>query len=77
MLPEVRVTGYFNSRTMPDSAIFLVLDDSVIPRERSKKVKLLSRVYGHGTGRTVKGFNMPTLGWTDGYSFVPVGKRFL
>lgn len=44
----------------------------MIPRERSKKVELLSRVYDHVKGRTVKGFNMLTLGWTDNYSFVPV-----
>ena len=24
-------------------------------------------------GKTVKGFNLLTLGWTDGYSFIPVG----
>ena len=72
-LLAVRVTGYFNSLTKPDRVISLVLDDSVIPRERSKKVELLSRVYDHVIGRTVKGFNMLTFGWTDGYSFVPVG----
>lgn len=35
-------------------------------------MELLSRVYDHVKGRTVKGFNMLTLGWTDNYSFVPV-----
>ncbi len=49
-----------------------MLDDSVIPRERSKQVELLSRVYDHVIGKTVKGFNILTLGWTDNYSFVPV-----
>lgn len=71
-LLAVKVTNYFNSLTKPDRVISLVLDDSVIPRERSKKVELLSRVYDHVKGRTVKGFNMLTLGWTDNYSFVPV-----
>lgn len=32
----------------------------------------MSRVYDHVIGKTVKGFNLLTLGWTDGYSF-PVG----
>ena len=50
-----------------------MLDDSVIPRGRSKKVELLSYVYNHVTGRTVKGFNLLALGWTDGYSYIPVG----
>ena len=50
-----------------------VLDDSVIERERSKKVELLARVYDHVIGKTVKGFNLLMLGWTDHYSFIPVG----
>ena len=51
----------------------LVLDDSVIERERSKKVELLARVFDHVIGKTVRGFNLLTLGWTDHYSFIPVG----
>ena len=35
------------------------------------QMELLSRVYDHVIHKTVKGFNMLTLGWTDGYSFVP------
>lgn len=72
-LLAARATGYFGSLTRHDRMACLVLDDSVIPRERSKKVELLSRVYDHVIHKTVKGFNMLTLGWTDGYSFVPVG----
>lgn len=71
-LLAVKVTNYFNGLTKSDRVISLVLDDSVIPRERSRQVELLSRVYDHVTGKTVKGFNMLTLGWTDNYSFVPV-----
>ena len=37
-LLALRVTGYFNSLTKSSRVIFLVLDDSVIPRERGKKV---------------------------------------
>lgn len=72
-LLAVMVTEYFNSLTKPDRVVCLVLDDSVIPRERGKKVELLSRVYDHVIHKTVKGFSMLTLGWTDGYSFVPIG----
>ena len=50
-----------------------VLDDSVIERSRSKTVELLARVYDHVIGKTVRGFNLLTLGWTDHYSFIPVG----
>lgn len=76
-LLAVRVTDYFNSLTKKDRVISLVLDDSVIPRARSKKVELLSRIYDHVTHKTVRGFNMLTLGWTDGYSFVPVAFNML
>jgi len=76
-LLAVKVTAYFDSLTKPERVVSLVLDDSVIPRERSKHVELLSRVYDHVIGKTVKGFNMLTLGWTDGYSFVPVGFNML
>ena len=50
-----------------------VLDDSVIQRSRSKRVELLAHVYDHVIGKTVRGFNLLTLGWTDHYSFIPVG----
>lgn len=49
----------------------LVLDDSVIERNRSSQVELLSWAYNHVTHKMVKVFNMLTLGWTGGYSFVP------
>lgn len=32
----------------------------------------VSRVFGHSKQNFIKGFNMLTLSWTDGYSFVPV-----
>jgi hypothetical protein len=47
-----------------------VLDDSVIGRKRSKRVELLSYVFDHVAGKSVKGFNLLTLGWTDGFSFI-------
>ena len=37
ILLAVKVTNYFNSLTKPERVISLVLDDSIIPRERSKK----------------------------------------
>ena len=72
-LLAARVTACFDKLTRPERVICLVLDDSVIARERSKKVELLSYVFNHVIGKTVKGFNLLTLGWTDGYSFIPVG----
>lgn len=71
-LLSARVTAYFSSLTGQQRVKCLVLDDSVIERNRSRQVELLSWIYNHVTHRMVKGFNMLTLGWTDGYSFVPV-----
>lgn len=68
-----KVIAYFDTLTRPERVMCLVLDDSVIERSRSKKVELLSYVFNHVIGKTVKGFNMLALGWTDGYSYIPVG----
>jgi hypothetical protein len=72
-LLSAKVIAYFDTLTRPERVMCLVLDDSVVPRERSKKVELLSYVFNHVIGKTVKGFNMLTVGWTDGFSFIPVG----
>lgn len=54
-----------------------MLDDSIIKRNRSKKVELLARVYDHVEHKFQKRFTPLTLGWSDGYSFVPVGFNML
>lgn len=72
-LLSAKVIAYFDTLTRPERVMCLVLDDSVVPRERSKKVELLSYVFNHVIGKTVKGFNMLTVGWTDGFRFIPVG----
>jgi hypothetical protein len=77
MLLAVRVITYFSGLTRRERVKMLVLDDSVVSRERSKKTELLSHVYDHVRGKTVKGFNLLALGWTDAFSFVPVGFRML
>ena len=50
----------------------LIIDDSVYNRDRSKKGELLSWVYDHVLGKSVKGFKLLLLGWSDGVSFVPL-----
>ena len=55
----------------------LVVDDSVYPRSRSKRVELLARVFDHANGKYLKGFRMLTVGWTDGVSFVPVSAALM
>ena len=53
MVLAVRVITYFSRLTRRERVKMLVLDDSVISRERSKKTELLSHVYDHVRGKTV------------------------
>lgn len=55
----------------------MVLDDSVIARKRSKVVELLAFIHDHVIGKSVRGFNLLMLGWTDGFSFIPVAFNML
>ena len=54
------------------TAKVLIADDTLYPRDRSKRVELLARVHDHNTNRYHRGFRMLTLGWSDGNSFVPM-----
>lgn len=76
-LLAVKVTAFFSSLTNHDRFRALVLDDSVIARNRSKSVELLAFVFDHVLGKSVRGFNLLTLGWTDGFSFIPVAFNML
>lgn len=77
LLLSAKVTSYFSTLTKVDRVKCFVLDDSVIQRGRSKKVELLSFVFDHVINKTVRGFYLLTLGWTDGFSFVPVAFNML
>lgn len=72
-----KVTVAFDLLTSPNRFKALVLDDSVIDRNRSKAVELLAFVFDHVIGKSVKGFNLLMLGWTDGFSFIPVAFNML
>lgn len=76
-LLSARIISAFDKLTRPERVKVLILDDSVIGRNRSKKVELLARVYDHVEHKFRKGFTLLTLGWSDGYSFVPVGFNLL
>lgn len=77
LLLSTKVTCAFNSLTRPNRVKVLVLDDSVVKRNRSKSVELLAKIYDHVEHKFQKGFTLLTLGWSDGYSFVPVGFNLL
>ena len=72
LLLSAKVINAYNNLTRPERIKTFVLDDSVYSRNRSNSVELLARVYDHVFHKYVKGFTLLTLGWTDGYSFVPV-----
>lgn len=69
---SAEVIQRFQHLTSSKRVSVFILDDSVFSRNRSKKVELLARVHDHVTHKFVKGFSMLTLGWSDGFSFVPV-----
>lgn len=50
----------------------LVLDDSTFYRNRSQKVPGLARLWDHALQKGYKGYRMLTLGFSDGYSFIPI-----
>ena len=49
-----------------------VIDESTYDRSRSKVVELLAWVHDHNANRSLKGFKLMTLGWSDGVSFLPL-----
>lgn len=77
LLLSGKAAAYFSTLTRPERVKCFVLDDSVTPRAKSKKAELLSFVYDHVIHKTVKGFNLLLLGWTDGYSFLPAAFNML
>ena len=77
LLLAAKVTSAFDALTRPERIKVLVLDDSIFSRNRSKAVELLARVYDHVSHQFMKGYTMLTLGWSDGYSFIPVAFNLL
>ncbi len=69
---SLKVTDTFDQLTSNKRVRVFILDDSILSRPRTKKAELLAKVFDHTGNRFVKGFTMLTLGWSDGYSFVPV-----
>jgi hypothetical protein len=68
---SAKVIGFISPLTGPERVKVLILDDTIIPRNRSKKVELLAKVHDHTSMKFKKGFSLLTVGWSDGYSFVP------
>jgi hypothetical protein len=58
LLLAAKVTAIFDKLTRPERVNILILDDSVIKRNRSKKVELLARVYDHVEHKFQKGLTL-------------------
>jgi len=71
-LSSTLVLKFYRPLTNPDRMDVLILDDTIIHRERSKKAEYLSWVHDHLLGKSVKGYQMLTLLWSDGTSHVPL-----
>ncbi|BAE82844.1 hypothetical protein DSY1055 [Desulfitobacterium hafniense Y51] len=71
-LLSLKMVGRFEKLTSAQRIRVFIVDDSVMERERSKKVELLARVFDHVSGRFVRGYTLLTLGWSDGFSFAPL-----
>jgi len=66
------VVRFIDVLTSEEREKVLIFDDSTSDRSRSKVVELLAWIYDHNTGRSLKGFKLLTLGWSDGNSFLPL-----
>jgi len=71
-LLSLNVVARFESLTSARRIRVFIVDDSVMGRERSKKVELLAQIFDHVSVRFIHGYNLLTLGWSDGYSFAPI-----
>ena len=67
-----KVVNQFEALTPSRRIRVFIVDDSPMSRDRSKKVELLARVYDHVSEKYIRGFQLLTLGWSDGFSFAPL-----
>jgi len=68
----VKMVGFFSLLVSEEREKVLIFDDSVYDRSRSKVVELLAWVFDHNSGKSLKGFKLLTLGWSEGASFLPL-----
>ena len=68
----IKVVSQFETWTSAKRIRVFIVDDSPVSRDRSKKVELLARGFDHVTHKFFRGFQLLTLGWSDGFSFVPL-----
>ena len=64
----VKIVTVFSLLTDSERKKVLIFDSSTYDRNRSKKVELLA----HTLGKSLRGFSMLTVDWSDGCSFIPL-----
>lgn len=69
MMLAYAVIAVFITLTKSTRPKVFILDDSAYGCNRSKNVELLCKFYDHVTHSFLRGFTMPSLGWSDGSSF--------
>ncbi len=68
----VQVASFFSRLSIDSREKVLIFDDSTYDRSRSKTVELLAWIFDHNSGKSLKGTKLLTLGWSDGFSFLPL-----
>lgn len=68
----IKVVSFFTLLTSDEREKVLIFNGRTYARSRSKAVELLAWIFDHTSGRTIKGFKLLTLRWSDGASFLPL-----
>ena len=69
---EYAINDSIQPLTSEDRRDAFIIDDTIIERGRSRKVELLAWKYDHARHKTVRGFQLLTLSWSDGVTQIPV-----
>jgi hypothetical protein len=77
LLFSVIINNFMKPLTSEERKDVFIVDDSLYDRSRYKHVELLANVFDHCSMKYKRGFRMLSLGWSDGYSFIPAGHSLL
>lgn len=77
LLASIIIKDAIEPLTSEERINVLIIDDSLVERNRSKKVELLTKIFDHAKKSYHLGFRMLTLGWSDGNTFLPLNSILL
>ena len=77
LLSERIINRHIRPLTSENRDDCFVIDDSLYERAGYKRTELASRVFDHVSMQYKAGFRLLTLGWTDGYTFLPINFSLL